>query len=122
MEIFEPIHKHLILRAEIETPISTGEQGKAFLVNLVHLIGMKPVTEPQSVYVADAGNEGFTGSINLATSHIAYHIWDVKKVMMFDLYSCKDFDAETVIDFINKEVGINKLLYVEMDRDTFNVI
>lgn len=99
--MFKPIHKHLLIKATITNPFIKARDAKKFLVDLVNLVGMKPVTKPQAVYVADAGNEGFTGSINLATSHIAFHIWDKSGLLMLDLYSCKEFNEHKVIKFID---------------------
>lgn len=116
--MFRPIHKHLLVRGFIKAPFKSDRAAKEFLVNLVHLVGMQPVTEPQAVYVGDAGNEGFTGSINLATSHAAFHIWDRNGLLMFDIYSCKDFDENLVIDFIHEHlIFVEKPATLVLDRE-----
>lgn len=116
---FKPIHQHLLVKATIKNPIQNPEEAKQMLVDLVKELGMVPVTTPQAVYIDALGNEGLTGSINLATSHIAFHVWDNDKLLMMDVYSCKDFDNHKVVDFIrNKFGGFWQLEAVAMDRET----
>lgn len=98
---FKPIHQHLMIKATFAKGPTEAEEGKKMLRQLVYAVGMVPVTEPQTVYVDYPGNEGLTGSINLATSHIAYHIWDDQKLLMLDLYSCKSFDVMTVLEVLD---------------------
>ena len=123
MNKFIPIHKHLLIKCFISEPIESQYLAQTFLSNIVTAIGMKAVTIPQAVYVADLGNEGFTGSINLATSHIAFHCWDVEGLLMLDVYSCKCFDSTIVIDMITKYFGeIKSINIMEIDRQTMEVI
>lgn len=116
--MFKPIHKHLIIKADVEYTITEPAEGKMLLLEVVAEADMTPVTQPQAVYVPEAGNEGLTGSINLATSHAAFHIWDKKKLLMFDLYSCKYFDEEKVIKLLTTYFGKMKIEAVVLDRDT----
>lgn len=126
MEVFTPIHQHLMLKARIMHPINDPEQAKQLLYKLVLDIGMVPVTPPQSVYIYDKGNEGLTGSINLATSHIAYHIWEAPAMeyfypgtIMADVYSCKCFDPNLVVKFFNDNFGqLSDIELIQLDRDT----
>jgi S-adenosylmethionine/arginine decarboxylase-like enzyme len=121
--MFEPIHKHLLIKATIGKPITDPFLAKRMLKDLVARLGMKPVTEPQVAYVKDEGNEGLTGSINLATSHIAFHVWDKKKLLMMDVYSCCDFSTDKVLAFIMKEFGgFGKVEGMVIDRENFDVI
>lgn len=119
---FDPIHKHLLIKARIQYPITNAKDGKKLLVDLVKLVGMHPVTKPQAVYVAEEGNKGFTGSINLATSHIAYHIWDERDLLMLDLYSCKEFDTHMVLQFLDTKFGFQSLQFLVFDREDFSVL
>jgi S-adenosylmethionine/arginine decarboxylase-like enzyme len=123
MSKFEPIHQHLMIRANIKRPLDDPEQAKQLLYKLVLDIGMAPVTAPQSVYIYDEGNEGLTGSINLATSHIAYHIWEGfygdDGLLMADVYSCKTFDPKLVVKFFNDNFGIlSNINLLQIDRAT----
>ncbi len=120
--IFKPIHKHLIIKATgITQPIVRVHEGKKFLVDLVHKIKMNPVTKAQAVYVSELGNEGLTGSVNLATSHVAFHIWDKVGLLMMDVYSCKEFDIQVVFDHIEDTMGISNIEYLVIDRETGDI-
>ncbi len=114
-----PIHKHMLYKIDVISPELSPLMATAFLRDVVEQLGMNPVTEPQAVYVPDEGNEGLTGSINLSTSHVAFHVWDKTNIMMLDVYSCKDFDSNTPLDVVHEYFGIDNVLYsMEIDRDT----
>lgn len=123
MDKFKPIHIHLLLKCVIQRPFIDPENGKQFLVELVDRINMVPVTEPQCVYVSAPGNEGLTGSINLATSHIAWHCWDETGELQLDVYSCTNFDHYVVLDTVEKYFHkIEKYHLIVLDRSNFNTI
>ena len=86
---------------------------------------MVVVAGPTSVYVDEPGNEGITGTVTLATSHAAIHVWDKETPPMFqfDIYSCSEFTAEEVIEHIN-EFGLISCEYIYIDRngDTMKVV
>jgi len=114
---FEAIHKHLLIKAIVRTPIVDEEEGKKMLSDMVKSIGMKAVTKPQCVYVNDLGNKGLTGSINLATSHIAFHVWDETGLLMLDVYSCKDFTEEPIIKILMDTMGLRMIKTRMIDRE-----
>ena len=37
-----------------------------------------------------------TGTVVLSTSHVALHTWPVRHFFILDVFSCRDFDPETV--------------------------
>jgi S-adenosylmethionine/arginine decarboxylase-like enzyme len=115
---FEPIHQHMLIRGTVPTCHRDPAIAKAFLRAVVERIGMVPVTEPQAAYVEEPGNIGITGSINLATSHIAYHVWDETSMIMMDVYSCKTFDPLDVIDVMREFFGLPQVEYDVIDRLT----
>jgi len=79
---------------------------------------MKVVAGPTSIYVNEPGNEGVTGTVTLATSHACIHVWDNDEPPMFqfDIYSCKEFSTEEVIEHLNK-FELIKLDYIRLDRN-----
>lgn len=105
---FTPIHKHLILSLEVRNEIEDTEAGRQFLLDVVNAVGMVPVTFPQCVFVTTPGNKGLTGSINLATSHVAFHHWTETGLLMFDLYSCCEFDKHVVLEVIDNYFNISE--------------
>ena len=121
--MFNPIHQHLMFKLKSLEPLTLDLEAKRFLLDIVEAIQMMPVTQPQAVMVTDSGNEGLTGSINLATSHIAFHNWTNNGLLMLDVYSCCSFDMDVVLKVVDKYWKIDKSeLYVqEVDRNDNNM-
>ena len=84
---------------------------------------MKVVAGPTSVYVADKGNEGLTGTVTLATSHASIHIWELYEPPMFqfDIYSCSCFSPEEVLGHLD-EFGLLAYEYIFIDRNGENMV
>ena len=94
-----PVHKHLIIRAEVNRPITSEKELKKWLRNLVNKIDMKIIKGPYVSYVSKEGNRGITGVVMIETSHIAIHIWDEESpaLVQCDVYSCAEFSANEVL-------------------------
>jgi S-adenosylmethionine/arginine decarboxylase-like enzyme len=118
-EKFVPYHQHLLLKCLVKNPPKKEEVLNDWFVNLVETVGMKVVAGPTSVYVSEPGNEGLTGTVTLATSHASIHIWDSLEIPMlqFDIYSCKCFTLEQVMDCF-KPWGLIKAEWVMIDRNS----
>ena len=100
---FVPYHQHLIVRCLVKSPIREVAILNKWFADLVEKVGMVVVAGPTSVYVSEEGNEGLTGTVTLATSHASIHIWDAEypHLVQFDIYSCKCFEVQDVIDHLN---------------------
>lgn len=91
---------------------------KDFLTNLVHALGMRPLGEPimhdVELDLSKLGVEpfedegGVTGTVVLSTSHCAIHTWPAREKPFFvlDVYSCRDFDMNTVTRMLEERVGL----------------
>ena len=102
-----PVHKHLIIRAEVNRPIKSEKELRKWLRNLVKKIDMKIIKGPYASYVSKEGNRGITGVVMIETSHIAVHVWDeaTPALVQCDVYSCAEFSAnEVLLEFIDMEV------------------
>ena len=121
--MFVPNHLHLLVKGYLLNPPKTEDTLNNWLSELVDTVGMKVVAGPTSVYVDEPGNEGVTGTITLATSHAAIHIWDaeIPAMFQFDIYSCKDYDPNIVLNHINKHFDLKEAHWSFLDRnkDTF---
>jgi S-adenosylmethionine/arginine decarboxylase-like enzyme len=121
--MFVPNHLHLLVRGYVETPPRSKHILNKFFVSLVSKVRMSIVAGPTSVYVDEPGNEGITGTVTLATSHAAIHVWDSVEPPMFqfDLYSCTEFTPHEVLDEINNHFKMISSTWVFIDRnsDTF---
>jgi S-adenosylmethionine/arginine decarboxylase-like enzyme len=121
--MFKPNHQHMLVNATIHKPPLTIRQLNEWLRKLVESIGMKTVAGPTSVRVEECGNEGVTGTITLATSHVAIHVWEKENppYLKLDVYSCKTFDKNTVLDAL-EEFGLEHYNYLMLDRNGLNFV
>ena len=117
--MFVPNHLHLLVKGYVKNPPKTAETLNVWLSELVSKVDMKVVAGPTSVYVDEPGNEGVTGTITLATSHAAIHIWDAEKPAMFqfDIYSCKDYDPNVVLNHIDNNFDLKEAYWSFIDRN-----
>ena len=118
-----PVHKHLIIRAEVNNPPTSEKEIKKWLRNLVNKIDMNIIKGPYAGYVTKEGNRGVTGVVMIETSHIAIHVWDEDRpaLVQCDVYSCAEFSSNEVLaEFISMDVvTIDKIL---LDRaDTLKI-
>ena len=112
-----PAHKHLIIRAEVNRPITSEKEIKKWLRNLVKKIDMNIIKGPYASYVSKEGNRGITGIVMIETSHIAMHVWDETSpaLVQCDVYSCAEFSSnEVLIEFATMEP--TKIEHILLDR------
>ena len=116
-------HKHLLLTAYVNNPFLNSEDVELWLTDLVKLIDMEIAIPSKAVMVGDIGNAGPTGLVGLKTSHASIHVWTEKKskdvgyLVQIDVYSCKDFDPQIVIQHTNKAMQVVDFAYQLVDRD-----
>ena len=112
------VHKHLIIRAEVNKAPRSEVWIEKFLKDLVENLGMKVCAGPISKYVDMPGNRGLTAVVIIETSHIAIHCWDEPNpnLIQFDVYSCGEFDPHTVLKEL-QEFDPIKVEYKFLDRE-----
>jgi S-adenosylmethionine decarboxylase len=78
------------------------------LNDLPDAIGMtkiiQPYVFPYSGLVPE--DKGITGVVVIAESHITFHSFTEKDYFFFDIFSCKHFDVDAVVDYIVKAFGV----------------
>ena len=115
-----PVHKHLIIRAEVNRPITSEKELRKWLRNLVKKIDMKIIKGPYAAYVSKEGNRGLTGIVMIETSHISIHIWDEESpaLVQCDVYSCAEFSSNEVLaEFVSMDVvTIDKIVLDRVDE------
>tara|TARA_B100001250_G_C19720648_1_gene753636 strand:+ start:934 stop:1311 length:378 start_codon:yes stop_codon:yes gene_type:complete len=97
----------LIIRAEVNSPITSEKEIKKWLRKLVKKIDMNIIKGPYAAYVTKEGNRGVTGVVMIETSHIAIHVWDDvdPALVQCDVYSCAEFSSNEVLaEFIPMDV------------------
>ena len=102
--MFMPNHLHLLVKGHVKNPPKSEAILNQWFKELVNKVRMVVVAGPTSVYVDEPGNEGITGTVTLATSHAAIHVWDKQEPPMFqfDIYSCSCFEVTEVIEHLNQ--------------------
>jgi S-adenosylmethionine/arginine decarboxylase-like enzyme len=113
------VHKHLIVRAEAINPPMDENYLTEWLQDFITSINMKVLMGPYVIYHDVPGNRGITGAAIIETSHIVMHVWDECKpaLMQFDVYSCGEFNPETICKKITKDFDATKIEYKFLDRE-----
>ena len=116
----KPVHKHFILRAEINHPPREKDKQRIWnwMFFLIKDIGMKIMFGPEVRYVRKEGNEGLTAVAIIETSHVALHVWDKQDppLLQLDVYTCGPFKPEVVLKAI-REFMPTKLQWKYLDRE-----
>lgn len=113
-------HKHILITASgLAAPPHDGATIDAWLRRLVELVDMQVLIGPYSLRCDTLGNEGATGIVCIETSHASMHCWDTGIVpfLTMDLYSCRDFDAATVIEHM-QAFQPESVEYMVVDRNS----
>ena len=112
------VHKHLIIRAEVEQPPVLPAFVVEWLRQTVEAIGMKVLSGPYSEYVEVEGNEGATGVVIIETSHLAIHVWDRQDppLLQLDVYTCGEFDPQIIFDRLQEFKPV-KIEHKYLDRE-----
>ena len=81
------------------------------LKELPELISMKKISKPHVMeYKAEQEPEsGITGFVLLAESHISIHTYPKKGYFAFDIFSCKEFDTEKAINYVNAKFSAKRI-------------
>ena len=113
------VHKHLLIRALVDQAPDKDFDLDSALQDLITRIDMKIMAGPFTAYCANTGNEGWSGTCIIETSHIAIHCWNEPRpnVIQLDVYSCKDFEIKDVTDWLNEYFGVLMVDHKFLDRE-----
>jgi S-adenosylmethionine decarboxylase len=88
---------------------------KDLIKNILKLLptklGLTNISEPL-VVDHSAKNEienGISGVILMAESHISIHTYPKKNFAVMDLFSCKEFDIEKMVNYVKNEFRFKKI-------------
>ena len=123
-------HMSLDLAGCVREAISSKETLITFVKELVEKIDMKAYGEPDCVHFAehDPGKAGYTLTQLIETSNICGHFVDATGEAYIDVFSCKGFDPEIVLqvaekyfspqlaDVYMRERGASLLDYADEDK------
>jgi S-adenosylmethionine decarboxylase len=104
---------HLILDcSSCDVPkIQDRDNVYKFIKSLVKRIDMTPIGEPYIEYTAAEfpDKAGFTAVQVIVTSSIVAHFIDSSGDLYLDVFSCKQFNNDDVIDEVNKSFSPKKI-------------
>jgi len=95
-------HLTLDCRACNKPKIQSAENITQFAKELVVQIDMVPYGEPQVVHFGKEDKTGYTLVQLIETSNICGHFCDDSGDCYIDVFSCKPFDNDTVVEVVNK--------------------
>jgi S-adenosylmethionine/arginine decarboxylase-like enzyme len=97
---------HLMLDCSgcrVEGGINSKEAIYNFIKELVVAIDMEAHGEPIIEYLLPGDpKQGYSLMQLITTSNITAHMMDLDGTAYFDIFSCKVYDQQTVIDMVNK--------------------
>lgn len=111
-------HKHLLVRAEVNSPPLRDFDLESELRSLVRHIDMKILSGPHTAWCPVEGNVGWSGTVIIETSSITFHSWTESHypVIQLDVYSCKDFSVDTVLMWL-RQFEPEQVDYKFLDRE-----
>jgi S-adenosylmethionine decarboxylase len=77
---------------------------RVILDQVPEMMGMTKITQPYVLRYTGSKPEdwGVSGFVMIAESHISMHTFPERKLIWADVFSCKDFDAQPVLDAIKR--------------------
>jgi len=111
------VHHHLIYQAYVGNNNLNADSKKVleqFLYNLLKQIEMKCLIPAQLKF---SEQKAWTGIMGIITSHIAFHFWTIERYVQLDIYSCKPFDRQKAIKFLNDfwKASNTKVLFIDRE-------
>jgi S-adenosylmethionine decarboxylase len=89
-----------------------------FLSEYPNEISMTKIMPPY-VFRYEAKNPedwGISGFVLIAESHISIHTFPEKNYLSLDIFSCKEFDSQSAISYVNKLFDVQKSEVKLLDR------
>lgn len=75
------------------------------------MMGMTKITQPQVLRYTGSKPEdwGVSGFVMIAESHISMHTFPERRLVWADVFSCKDFDPQPVLDEIKRRFSLRNM-------------
>lgn len=114
-------HKHIIIRAYVSNPPREADALSDWCQDVITRVGMKVIGGPLVVYSDMEGNKGHTAVAILDFSHLSIHVWDEinPALIEFDLFSCKDFDVNIVLQKL-QDFKLQSYSQLIVDRNDYD--
>lgn len=109
--------RHLMIDAYVKdaTLLRDNYTLERMLKDVARILDMRIISGPHYVSVDEKSVQdpsefedigGLSGFCIISTSHLSFHAWPELGYISLDVYSCKDFDAQKAIDFLNNFLQI----------------
>lgn len=111
------VHHHLIYQAKVgndELGADSEKLLEQFLYDLLEAVKMKCLISAQLKF---SHQKAWTGMVGIITSHIAFHFWTVERYVQLDIYSCKPFDKQVAVKFLNGFWKASDVRALFLDRE-----
>lgn len=79
--------------------IKDKEVIRRMLIELPEIIDMNRLSEP-FITDLDVKNPGVSGFVVIAESHIAIHTFNKNNILWLDVFSCKPFSEQIILNYI----------------------
>ncbi|MDP2744158.1 MAG: S-adenosylmethionine decarboxylase [Dehalococcoidia bacterium] len=112
---------HLIIDGNGSDPSILKDE--KFIRNLLDTypgkIGMTKISPPYITHYMQGKPDdwGVSGFVFIAESHISIHTFEVQGTVNIDIFSCKDFDAQRVIEDLRQTLHLTHFRTQLLDRD-----
>jgi S-adenosylmethionine/arginine decarboxylase-like enzyme len=107
---------HLMFDAVVRDPgwIRDVDRIRSFLLELIPRLDMELLDGPRiteveldpSQMAGDLDDGGITGYALITTSHLSIHTWPLRNRFCLDVFSCRRFDPQVVVDFAREHFGV----------------
>ena len=104
-------HIHITVNARVDPSFKAlpKDEAQRFVDKLLKAIGMKPLGPLNWSDAEDLDFPGQSFVQMITTSHCSLHLFthtDGTNELYFDLYSCKKFDTEKVVELLDEKFGL----------------
>ena len=108
---------HLIIDGYVSDPKKTKETNFIyhFLDTYPQQIEMTKVSTPQ-VSEYDLQEQGISGFVLLAESHISIHVFPEQSYVNIDIFSCTEFDTDKAAARLEQRFGLTNVKTCILDR------
>ncbi len=83
------------------------------------MMGMTKITQPKVLRYKGTKPEdwGVSGYVMIAESHISMHTFPERGLVWADIFSCKEFDATTVLDDFKRRFSLREMDVTSLERN-----
>jgi S-adenosylmethionine decarboxylase len=84
---------------------------RVILDQVPEMMGMNKITQPMVIRYTGSKPEdwGVSGYVMIAESHISMHTFPERRLVWADVFSCKDFDAQPVLDELKRRFSLARM-------------